>query len=258
MKRPRIITHSHASLDGRLTLAADVLLLNGDERWQAVAGAGDDAYRLIQETFKPQAMLEGSGSLVLDGQLPEPLPPFDCDAASLYTDFLPDAVVRVVQRKWLTVVDGRGRIRWMYKEFPGEMWQGWYVLVLVCRTTPPEYLAYLRRENIPYLVSGEGHVDLPQALEKMLSQLGVTCVVSTAGGKLNGALLRTGLIDEVSVEFFPALIGGFDTPSLFDSRALGPSENPTRLRLFYHQIRENGHVWLRYQVVPNGTSGTKE
>jgi len=66
---------------------------------------------------------------------------------------------------------------------------------------------------------------------------------------LNGALLRAGLVDEISIEFFPAVIGGFETPSLFDSPALKPDEWPTQLNLISAQVQAGGRVWLRYEVV---------
>jgi riboflavin biosynthesis pyrimidine reductase len=138
----------------------------------------------------------------------------------------------------------------MYKEFPDEAWKGWHLLLLVSHHTPPEYLAYLQREDIPYLVAGAERVDLGLAMEKLASQLGVTCVLSTAGGKLNGALLRAGLVDEIHIEFFPAVIGGSNTPSLFDSPALKPDEWPTRLRLICAEVQAEGRVSLRYEVIP--------
>ncbi len=250
MHRPKVIVHQGASVDGRLTLTPDTLLLYGDERWEAVAGSSSEAYERVKAMHKPQATLEGSGSFMTDNMVPDPLPPVADDPATLYQDFLPEAIVRRPgHRGWFTVVDSRGRVRWLYKEFPGEEWAGWYLLVLVARSTPAEYLAYLQRENIPYLVAGERHVDLRRALEKLESQLGVTCVVSTAGGRLNGALLRAGLIDEINIDFFPAVIGGTETPSLFDSPELKPDEKPARLKLLSAQAQPNGHVWLRYEVV---------
>lgn len=250
MDRPKVVVLNSASVDGRLAVSPDVLLLHGDERWQAIGGSSDfDLFEWLKFTHKPQATLEGSGSFTREGDEPEPLPPFGGDRQDLYQDFLPQAIVnRPGHRGWFTVVDGRGRIRWFYKEYPDEAWQGWYLLVLVAHHTPPEYLAYLQREEIPYLVAGEGHVDLGLALEKMKAQLGVTCVLSTAGGKLNGALLRAGLVDEINIEFLPAVIGGFETPSLFDSPALKRDELPARLELISAQAQVGGRVWLRYRV----------
>lgn len=251
MNRPRVVVHAIASVDGRVTLAPDVLLLYGDDRWQAVAGSSDTVDKWLKLTHKPQVILEGSGSLVRDNEDPEPLPPFAGDPKALHQDFLPDAVIgRAGHRGWFTVVDSRGRVRWAYKEWPEEEWQGWHLLVLAAHHTPLEYLAYLQRENTPYLLAGEERVDLRLAMEKLGSQLGATSVLSTAGGRLNGALLRAGLVDEINIQFFPAVIGGSETPALFDAPALGPDEWPTRLKLLSAQVQANGRVWVRYQVVP--------
>jgi 2,5-diamino-6-(ribosylamino)-4(3H)-pyrimidinone 5'-phosphate reductase len=176
MSRPRVVVHSLASVDGRITLAPNVLLLYGDERWQAVAGSSDEVYERLKLAYKPQVFLEGSGSFVPSNAEPEPLPPVDGDPSSLYQDFLPhDVVHRPGHQGWFTAVDSRGRVRWFYKEFEG--WEGWHLLVLVAQHTPPEYLAYLQRERIPYLVAGEERVDRYAALEKLGDRLGVTCVV---------------------------------------------------------------------------------
>ena len=262
MDRPKVVVLNSASLDGRIAVSPDVLLLYGDERWQAIeawspSASAIGAFEWLKSIHKPQATLEGSGSFVRDEDEPAPLPPPEGDPRALYDDYLPAAILgRPGHRGWFTAVDGRGRVRWTYKEGDafGEGWAGWHSLVLAARHTPPAYLAYLRREKIPYLVAGgDGpHVDLELALRKMRARLGVTCVLSTAGGRLNGALLRAGLVDEVNVELLPAVIGGFRTPSLFDSPALEPDELPARLRLISAQVQAGGRVWLRYQVAREG------
>jgi 2,5-diamino-6-(ribosylamino)-4(3H)-pyrimidinone 5'-phosphate reductase len=253
MSRPKVVTFNGASLDGRVAASRDRLLMWGDERWQALGEAGE-AYRWLKTFHAPQASLEGSGSLVREEDEPIPLPPAEGDEAHLYDDYLPEAVTgRPGHRGWFAVVDGRGRVRDWIKDGGafGEEWQGWHVLVLVCRDTPVAYLAYLRREAIPYLVAGDGGVDLGLALEKLGSRLGVTSLLSTAGGRLNGALLRAGLVDEVNVELLPGVVGGLDTPSLFDSPALGPEENPVRLELVSALVATGagGQVWLRYRTL---------
>ena len=133
------------------------------------------------------------------------------------------------------------------KEFPG--WEGWHTLHLVCEAAPPEYLAFLRRSAIPYLMAGHRHVDLVEVMGKLKALLGVERVVCTAGSRLNGALLRAGLVDEVSLVLLPALIGGSETPSLFRSPDLGPTDWPVRLRLLSADAEPGGRVNLRYRVV---------
>ncbi len=258
MTRPKVVVLNSASVDGRIAVSPDVLLLYGDTRWQAIEEwapvfGGTNVFEQLKSIHKPQATLEGSGSFLRERDEPEPLPHFEGETGLLYQDFLPDSVVdRPGHQGWFTAVDGRGRVRWLYKDgYPDEAWQGWHALVLVGHHTPPEYLAYLQWENIPYLVAGgeEKQVDLGLALGKMKSELSIDCLLSTAGGRLNGALLRAGLVDEVNVEFLPALIGGLATPSLFDSPELPPDGTPTQLKLISAQVQAEGRVWLRYAVV---------
>jgi 2,5-diamino-6-(ribosylamino)-4(3H)-pyrimidinone 5'-phosphate reductase len=149
---------------------------------------------------------------------------------------------------WFTAVDGRGRIRWTEKH------PGWDVLALVCRSTPADYLGYLRRQRICYLVSGHNRVELAKALSAMATQLGIRCVLSTAGGGLNGALLRAGLIDELSLTLAPALVGGLGTPSVLDGPPLAVGERPTPLRLLSLHADTAGTVRLRYEVLRDGAS----
>jgi riboflavin biosynthesis pyrimidine reductase len=262
MSRPKVVVLNSASVDGRIAISPHVPLLYGDRRWQAIeewspASEPGDMTERLKAIHSPQATLEGSGSFVRAGDEPASLPPPEGDVEALYQDFLPQSIVqRPGHRGWFTAVDGRGRIRWGYKDGAafGENWVGWYALVLVGRHTPAPYLAYLRRESIPYLVAGQSgaHVDLTLALQKMRSRLGITCVLSTAGGRLNGALLRQGVVDEINVEYLPAVIGGRETPSLFASTGLGPDELPTRLALVSVQVHAGGRVWVRYRVVPAG------
>jgi riboflavin biosynthesis pyrimidine reductase len=254
MDRPKVVVLNGASVDGRLAVSPGKLLLYGDERWAAIGGESDfDVFKWLKAQHAAGATLEGSGSFVPEGQEPDPLPPVEGDVQALYEDYLPQTVVqRPDHRGWFTVVDGRGRVRWGTKDGAdyGEEWAGWRLLVWVGRHTPPEYLAYLRAQETPYLVAGEGPVDLGAAMAKMKALLSVECVLSTAGGRLNGALLRAGLVDEVNVEFLPALIGGRETPALFDAPALGPEEPLAPLELLSCQAQAGGRVWVRYRVLP--------
>ena len=224
MNKPNVVVHAVASADGRVISAPAAA-----EEW-------------LRFTHKPEAVLLDRGVLEGGDWEPWPLPPCEGDPQPLYQDFLPDAVVqRPEHRGWFTVVDSRGRVRWAFKEDEGH----WHLLVVTARCTPPEYLAYLRRETIPYLVAGEEEVDFRLAVEKLAALLNVTCVMATAGGEFGGALLRAGVVDEINVEFSSTVKGGRGTPLLFDT----PEECPTRLRLLSVQVQAEGRVWHRYQVV---------
>jgi riboflavin biosynthesis pyrimidine reductase len=189
----------------------------------------------------------GAGSFVTEGETLRALPPYEGDPATLYEDYLPTEVVnRPDHTLWLTVVDGRGRLRTGSKDdgIPGHR-----IIHLTSRAAPPEHLAFLQSEKIPYIIAGEERVDLPSAMEKMRARLGVTCLLCTGGGKLTGALLRAGLVDELNLILRPEAIGGTATPTLFQSPDLGPDEPQTKFKLHSAQVRADGQLWLRYRTM---------
>lgn len=252
MNRPRVIVHTVASVDGRVSLGPGRTGFDdvGDARWQAMWASDtalEDSLTGLVSSYGPQVLLEGSGSFVAEEEVLPELPPSEFDEAELHQDYLPAHVVgRSDHIRWFAVVDARGRVRAGITEFPG--WEGWRTLHLVSQSTPDDYLAFLRRREIPYLVSGQEHVDLELTMEKMASLLGVTCVVCTAGSRLNGALLRANLIDEVSLLLLPALVGGSETPVLFRCPDLGPADRPTQLELLSIDNEPSGRIHLRYRV----------
>jgi len=253
MDRPHVIVHTVASVDGRVSLGVDRTGFDdvGDERWQAIWASDtslDESVYALVCLEKPDLLLEGSGSFVREGDALRPLPPSEFGLSELRQDYLPEEVIhRPDHRGWFAAVDGRGRIRAGMKEFPG--WEGWHTLHLVSEAAPPEYLAFLRRSAIPYLIAGQRRVDLVAMMGKLKTLLGVERVVCTAGSRLNGALLRAGLVDEFSLVLLPALIGGSETPTLFRSPDLAPNEWPARLELLSVDAEPGGRVDLRYRVV---------
>jgi len=255
LNRPYLVVQVSTSIDGRMALGPNRTWWDDldDPRCKTLDKGNDELWREIESNIKrihnPRAEMQGCGSFVREGEALKPLPPFEGDPGSLYQDFLPDEIVhRPDHQVWLVVVDGRGRLRTGYKgtEHPGN-----HMLHLTSYGAPAEYLAFLQREKIPYLIAGEQRVDLKCAMEKLKAILAVDCVRSTAGAKLSGALLKAGLVDEINIILRPEIIGGFETPSLFDSPELRPDEWPTRLKLISVQVRVEGHMWLRYETVTN-------
>ena len=251
LERPRVVVSVGASADGKVALTRDALLMRqpSSDLWAAMTPrVADpvpmDIIELVKQQYGCNAILEGSGSLVTEDEIPEKLPNYDGDTAGLYEHFLPAEITQLPSPPlmWFTVVDSRGRVRWTEKH------ENWAALVLVARSTPADYLAYLRREHICYLVVGEDRVDLGQGISAMGTELGVGCVLSAAGGGLNGALLRAGLIDELHMTLAPALIGGLGTPSVMDGPPLAVGEPATRLQLLSVHTDTGGSVRLHYAV----------
>jgi 2,5-diamino-6-(ribosylamino)-4(3H)-pyrimidinone 5'-phosphate reductase len=246
--RPHVVMQMSASVDGRIALGPAMTMFDTHPAGDAMPDEGALWSRVadaIREAWNPQATMMGSGTVLREDAPWAALPAFDGDASSLYVDYLPDEVVSGTSH-WHVLVDGRGRCRGGYKatEKPGD-----HILHLVSFTAPPEYLAFLRDERIPYLVGGQVHVDLRGALRKLRAHLEVRAMRLWGGGILNGAMLRAGLIDEVHLILKPALIGGRRTPTLADCDDLTADERPAVLQLVSARPQEQGFVWLHYRVV---------
>jgi riboflavin biosynthesis pyrimidine reductase len=70
------------------------------------------------------------------------------------------------------------------------------------------------------------------------------------GGVTNGAFLRAGLVDEVSLILFPRVDGAKGAPAVFDSLQNLPRPSvPVRsMTLESNQTLEGGALWLRYKL----------
>jgi riboflavin biosynthesis pyrimidine reductase len=80
---------------------------------------------------------------------------------------------------------------------------------------------------VSYIFAGEQDLDLGLALKILHRELGIQRVLLEGGGVTNGAFLRAGLIDELSLVIFPAVDGAKGAPCVFDSREdAAPAHQP--------------------------------
>ncbi len=247
MDRPYVILCVSASIDGRVSLGPNRTMFDLDKRDEVLGTREEweEFYGRFEERYQPDVYMEGSSMIVKEGVELRRLDPYDGDAEELYRDHLPREVIDKPGRKgWLAAVDGRARLR---SGYTGE--EDRPLMHLVSRAVAPEYLWFLRRTDILYLVAGEERVDLALALNKMKEKLGVRTVLTSSGGRLAGALLKLGLLDEVHIRFNPVIIGGFDTPVLFASPDLEEGEPPVSLEAIETRACADGHVFVGYRVI---------
>ena len=124
---------------------------------------------------------------------------------------------------------------------------GDHVVAILSERVPDTYLASLRQRGVSCILSGERDVDLPRALERIAADFGVRTLMLEGGGRINGRMLRAGLIDEVSLLLTPVVDGRLGSASLFD---LEGDAAPRRPALETVERRGGDIVWLRYRVQP--------
>lgn len=233
----RLVTFNVASVDGRIAVSpATPSWL--DARWKPL-----DRFETVDALSLHGARLSVEGSNSFTGR-DAPEANFEDYAGAQVPagGFLP-ANLRAHPGRWLVVIDSRARIRWTASEMDGTR-----LAVLMSKTTPAAYRLFLREHDVPYLEAGEDRVDLGRALHLLGEVFGVDCVVSEAGGVLNGVLLRSGLVDEIDIQFLPVVVGRAGAPAIFEGYDLGALASIRDLELISAETRPDASVFIRYAV----------
>ncbi len=143
------------------------------------------------------------------------------------------------------VLDVHGKIVWGRSDIGGDP-----IVVVLSEQVSDAHLAGLRGEGISYIFAGKADLDLGLTLEILNRELGVKRLLLEGGGVANGAFLRAGLVDEISLILCPAVDGAKGAPSIFDSIATEPAKSAPveAMTLESSQVLDGGAVWLRYRV----------
>jgi riboflavin biosynthesis pyrimidine reductase len=147
-------------------------------------------------------------------------------------------------KAWGIFLDAKGKAVWARSDIGGDP-----ILVILTEAVPDMHLAGLRADGISYIFAGATELDLAGALETLNRELGIERLLLEGGGSANGALLRAGLVDELSLVICPVIDGSTGAPTVFDSSEANAGPAPIeRMALMSHEILEGGAVWLRYRL----------
>ena len=227
-RRPHVICHMMASIDGRVDVSDWPSTDAGRREYERVhasyAADGWICGRVTMEPFAGRARPEEEVAREHHGAAPRDdfVAPGDFDAFAF-------------------AVDPRGRLAWETNDIDGD-----HVVAVLSERVSDEYLAFLRERGISYLLCGERDVYLPLALEKIGTTFGVRTLLLEGGGRINGAMLRAGLVDEVSILVAPVADGRVGAPALFDVD--GGDVRPWRLGLEGVERYADDVLWVRYRV----------
>lgn len=233
-RRPRVICHMISSLDGRI-------LTDG---WP-LSDEGRRQYEVVHEGYAPDAWI--CGRVTMEEHFAQGLRGDDEIAREHHGAPREDFRAPGEHESFAFAVDSSGRLAWDTSDIDGD-----HVVAVLSERVSDEYLAFLRERGVSYLLAGARDVDLALALEKIRDVFGVRTLMLEGGGRINGGMLRAGLIDEVSVLVAPLVDGRMGTPALFD---FDEDEAPRyRLALDSVERRADDVLWLRYRVEPAAAS----
>ena len=224
MKRPYIICHMVASIDGRIDCSM-VDKISGNEYYETL------------EKLDCPVQLEGRVTMEHYNAAKEPF------IANDTTPFGMTSVYKAVDSKeYIVAVDTHGRLRWPAAEIDGVP-----LVCIVSEQVPQEYLEMLRNERISYICVGSDAIDLQAAMEILCTDFGVERLAVLGGGHINGGFLAAGLIDEVSLLLAPGIDGRKGQTALFDGIA-DIGRMPVRLALESVEQVGQGTLWIRYKT----------
>lgn len=228
MTRPRVICHMMASIDGRIVTDGWPMSAEGRKQYEEVHATYDAQGWLCGRVTMEQHFAQGVRSDAEVAREHRGAPREDFIAPGKHESFA-------------FALDPHGKLAWNANDIDGD-----HVVAILSERVSDEYLASLRERGVSYLLAGARDVDLSLALEKIAARFAVRTLMLEGGGRINGSLLREGLIDEVSVLVAPVVDGRMGTAAVFDVESEDAS--PHRLALHVVERRADDVLWLRYRV----------
>lgn len=231
--KPYVVCHMVASIDGRIL----------HSRWRPETRDGGDLFERLHVKLGGDAWIVGR----VTGQEFAKGGAYDTDADRTYPR---EAwLVRRDAGAYGVVLDAHGKIAWGRADIGGDP-----IIVVLTEQVADAHLAGLRREGVSYFFAGERELDLAAALAFLNRELGVKRVLIEGGGGNNGAFLRAGLIDEISLAICPVVDGAKGAPSVFDSTDQDAERRApiAQMSLESCEVLDGGAVWLRYRLRNDG------
>lgn len=233
--RPYVICHMCTTVDGKIL----------GHRWGKLPG-----YKHESDLFETTAASFGIGAWLVGTTT---MDEFDSRKTKLprVSKRVPrrDHIARTNAKRLAIGADAKGVLRFQENEVGGD-----HVVLLVTQRVSNDYLAHLQAAGVSYLFCGKNEIDLPAALRKLGSAFKLRKLMLQGGGKFNGAMLKAGLVDEISHLTVPVADGGIGVPSFFDVPGDAPAKAAATLRLESHKTLPGGVIWARYRVVGAPTS----
>jgi len=232
--KPTVICHMISSIDGRLQVERYSKLFDSENQ-----NFGLETYLDLGLKIDADAWMIGKGTVQAMGcdqlfQAVENVAPRD------FNTFVSDKT----SSRWCVVFDSKGQIL-----FPNNRLENDNIIVVLGEKVSQAYLDDLKSKQISYCFAGKDGKDHHLALSVLHSEFGIKTLLLEGGGILNGAYLKEGLIDEISILLYPGIDGMSGVSSIFEYK--GNSNHPAQgqsLELVDLQKLEKGFVWFRYKV----------
>lgn len=221
-KLPYVICHMMSSVDGK------ILTKNWTGTKTGKSSTG--LYEKVHKKYDSQAWM--CGRVTMERDFADGLYTHKGGKAKDHNDFIAD----VNATSFAIAIDAKGKLAWKGNNIDGD-----HLIEVLTAQVSQSYLDYLRELGISYIFAGEQEIDLKLALSKIAAYLPVKTIMLEGGGNLNGAMMKAGLVDELSLLVLP-LADGTTATSVFETGVV------TEMKLKKVKELPGGVLWLNYKI----------
>ncbi len=192
---------------------------------------GTDDYYEALDSLECDSTLEGRTTVKMHYACPEDFSQNDFPIGK-------ECLYKATEGGYQIFIDTKGTLT--YPENPSEN-----RLCLLSEQASSAYLKYLESIGYSYIACGKERIDLVRACEILAEKFNVKRLAVVGGGRINGAFLAKGLLDEISAMIAPGIDGRTGEPSLFNG--LSNMASPVPLELTSCIQMKQGTVWVKYK-----------
>lgn len=227
--RPLVICHMVTSIDGRVT-GKFLDSKNGETVCKT--------YYEINRRLKGDAF--ACGRVTMESSFTKSFKP---DLSRFKDSDIPCEDYIAMKHSYYAVsFDPSGKVGWtdsrIYDEDEG--YDDCHIIEVITEKTPKEVLAYYRSIGVSYIFAGSDTIDINIALEKLYTIFGIKKLLLEGGSIINGAFLRAGAVDELSLVVSPLVADKSDKSLFMDA-------DMCEFSLIDVEPMSDGSVWMRYR-----------
>src|SRR5579863_7840111 len=228
MKRPAVICHMACTVNGKII----------SEHWGNWRAKFGDLYEQCHQRFKSQAWMCGRVTLEKDFS--------DEEKPKLKRPPEPISRKHFIGHKeaksFAIAIDPNGKLGWKHNNIDGD-----HIIEVLTEKVSSSYLYYLRQRKISYIFAGKSEINFSKALKQLGELFPIKLIMLEGGGLINGSMLESDLIDELSLLLLPIADATPDTPTVFELSAQSKKKSGRYLLLKEVQKLKHQVLWLRYR-----------
>lgn len=230
-----VVCHMMASLDGKI----DGAFFGAAEAAPALKAYGDlrDFYGCQATLYGTTTMLGGYADGKVEHLSPVPNPLLKEDWINGEGRDMGNFIVSV---------DPKGELAFSSHISERKGRKPAHIIEALTEQASPEYLSYLRKQEVSYVFAGKEVLDCGLLLQKLRNLFGIERLMVAGGGVVNWSFLSAGLVDEVSLVIAPVADGSTTAVSIFEQAPFLPGHSPVGLTLQQSKVLEGETGMIHY------------